>query len=233
MKYIVMHKVDAHMEAGDPPSMDLIRDMGNLVGSSHKEGIFLDGAGLHRSAVRVRLRFRGGQRQVTRGPFTGENELVATLAMIKARSMDEAIEHATRFAAVLGDVELEIGPVVESWDLKLAPKPPHIEDSRFLLLRKADARTESGQDDPPALASLLDELARTGVLLQHERLAPSKKSKRLSRPRTWVDGPFAESKELIAGFSILELPSMADAIAWADRYAAILVDSEVDVREMA
>ena len=48
-----------------------------------------------------------------------------------------------------------------------------------------------------------------------------------------MDGPFTESKELIAGFSILEVPSLADAITWADRYAAILVDSEVDVRRMA
>ena len=50
--------------------------------------------------------------------------------------------------------------------------------------------------------------------------------------RSWTDGPFAESKELIAGFSILDVPSLADAIAWADRYAAILVDNEVDVRAM-
>jgi len=42
---------------------------------------------------------------------------------------------------------------------------------------------------------------------------------------------FTESKE-IAGFSILELPTLADAIAWADRYATILSDAEVDVREL-
>src|SRR5687768_3563646 len=144
MKYIVMHKVDAAMEAGAPPTKKLIQDMGNLVGSSAKEGIFVDGDGLHRSAERVRLRFRGGEREITRGPYGGENELVASMVMIRAKSMDEAIEHASRFGAVLGDVEIEIGPVVETWDLKLAPKPPHIKDARFLLLRKADARTEAG-----------------------------------------------------------------------------------------
>ena len=47
-----------------------------------------------------------------------------------------------------------------------------------------------------------------------------------------MDGPFAESKELIAGFSLLELPSKAEVIAWADRYAAILGDNEVDIREV-
>jgi hypothetical protein len=47
-----------------------------------------------------------------------------------------------------------------------------------------------------------------------------------------VDGPFAESKELNAGFSVLDLPSRAEAIAWAERYAAVLGDNEVDVREL-
>ena len=50
--------------------------------------------------------------------------------------------------------------------------------------------------------------------------------------RSWVDGPFAESKELVAGYSILEVPSKRDALAWADRYAAILDGNEVDVRSV-
>jgi len=65
---------------------------------------------------------------------------------------------------------------------------------------------------------------------------PSAKGSRLplGRPgkQTWVDGPFAESKELIAGFSILELPTKDDALEWAERYAAILGRNEVDVRLM-
>jgi hypothetical protein len=66
-------------------------------------------------------------------------------------------------------------------------------------------------------------------------LAPSSKGARAkqgSAKRTWIDGPFAESKELIAGFSILEVPTLQDAIAWADRYATILTDAEVDVRDL-
>jgi hypothetical protein len=238
MRFIVMHKVDAHTESGRPPDPELIQAMGKLVGTSKKEGVFLDGAGLHRSAKRARLRFRGGAREVTRGPYAGENELVSRLAMIRARTIDEAIDLASRFAAVLGDVEIEIGPVVEPWDLKLAPRPSHLEHERFLLLFKADAPFERGEPDTRAagLADLAAELSREGTLLQLEGLAPSADGKRLAGPkgkRTWTDGPFAESKELISGFSILEVPSMADALAWAERYAAILVENEVDVRRMA
>jgi hypothetical protein len=83
---------------------------------------------------------------------------------------------------------------------------------------------------------LAEGFANDGAVLAADSLAPSARASR-SAPaaagkRTWVDGPFAESKELIAGFSLLELPDKAEALAWADRYAAILVESEVDVREV-
>lgn len=83
---------------------------------------------------------------------------------------------------------------------------------------------------------LAESLGERGAVLVTGTLAPSAKGARAkpgSAKRSWVDGPFAESKELIAGFSILELPTLADAIAWADRYATILSDAEVDVRELA
>src|SRR5262245_14434140 len=108
MRFMVMHKVDAKMEAGGPPDKEIIRGMGKLVGEGLKSGVFLDGAGLHRSAQRVRLRARGGETTARRGPYPGDNELLASFAMIKARSLDEAVEVARRFAAILGDAELEV-----------------------------------------------------------------------------------------------------------------------------
>jgi hypothetical protein len=240
MRFMVMHKVDASMEAGLPPSQEIVEKMGSLVQRDLAAGIFLDGAGLHRSAQRVRLRCAGGDCTVTRGPLTGENELVAGFVMIKARSMDDAIEHARRVAAALGDAEIEIGPVVEPWDLGLMAKPDGLETGRFLLLHKADPRDEAraaGEPQGRALARVTEELDRAGVLLIAERLAPSASGARLrsgakGQRRTWVDGPFTESKELVAGFSIIDVPSRADALAWADAYAAILDGNEVDVRRL-
>jgi hypothetical protein len=240
MRYIVMHKVDANMERGDPPRPGVIEDMGKLVQESAASGVFKDGAGLHRSAHRVRVAFRGGQRRVTRGPYAGENELCASFAMVKAPSLDDAVEQAARFAAVLGDVDIEIGTVVEPWDLGLVKKPEGQRFGRFLLLMKSTPETESGAPRAPAteraLEQLLERLRSERVLLARERLAPSARGSRLRAgpdgKRTWVDGPFTESKELIAGFSILELPTREAAIAWAERYAAILLDNEVDVREL-
>jgi hypothetical protein len=90
----------------------------------------------------------------------------------------------------------------------------------------------------PAKAATLDtvmgELHKAGALLAVERLGPSSGGARLRRSggkQAWMDGPFAESKELIAGFTILKVDSLAEAKAWTERYAEILGDCEVDIQE--
>lgn len=236
MRFIVMHKVDPHMEAGGPPDASIIKNMGELVQGSLKDGTFLNGAGLHRSAQRVRLQADG---QTKAGPYAGQNELVASFTMISARSLDAAVNHARTLSSSLGNVEVEIGPVVEPWDLGLMPKPETAPE-RFLLLCKATPEDEAGttaQKHAAAVRELSASLGDDGAVLAADSLAPSSRGARLppsspSAKRTWVDGPFAESKELIAGFSLLNLPSKAAALAWADRYAAILTVNEVDVREV-
>jgi hypothetical protein len=235
MRFMIMHKSDAQMESGGPPPPRIIQDMGSYIQGSIKAGVFQDGAGLHRSAQRVRLVFAAGQRSVTRGPFEGGNHLLASFAMIKAASMDHAIEIASRIAALLGDGEIEIGPVVEPWDLGVMARPADA-PLRFLLLRKADAAFEAGGSAPAGLGTLLDELRTDGALLSSATLAPSAEGARYRKAagkRVWTDGPFAESKELVAGFSIVKLDSQQDARKWAEAYAEILGDSEVDVRLIA
>src|ERR1044072_7383943 len=113
MRYLVIHKVDEKMEAGLPPDAGIMQGMGRLVGEGLKSGVFVDGAGLHRSAQRVRVTCRAGDCTTEAGPYAGRNELVGAVAMIKTASMDAAIACARRFAGVLGDVEIGIGPVVE------------------------------------------------------------------------------------------------------------------------
>jgi hypothetical protein len=239
MRFIVMHKTDAKMEAAAPPSQEIIRKMGELVEQSRKNHVFENGAGLHRSAVRVRLECRAGKCTLTEGPYTGKNELVFALLLVRTASKQQAVEQAQRVADVLGNSEIEIGPVVEPWDLGFIPRPATLETERFLLLVKGDARSESNAGDAKAraaLSQLSERMKAEGVLLTLEMLAPTSSGKRLpSAPgdkRLWIDGPFAESKELIAGFSILNLPTRDEAVTWAERYAAILDGNEVDVREL-
>jgi len=233
MRFMVMHKVDAKMERGERPDDSIIHGMGRYIGQAIKAGVFLDGAGLHPSSTRVRLELDGGTRTVVRGPYAGRDELLASFAMVIAASMDHAIELATELAEAAGDRELEIGPVVEGWDVHGGTRPANA-PYRFLLLRKA--RAPEADDVPPRARALLDAWQRDGVLQSAGVLAPSAQGARTrvtGGKRAWVDGPFTESKELVAGYSIIDVPSLADAKAWADDYAAILGDNEVDVRVVA
>lgn len=236
MRFMVMHKVDAHMEAGGKPDQELVQKMGALIGEAIEKGMFLNGAGLKRSAERVRVAVKGGKATLQQGPYKGDNELIAGFAQFRVKTMDEAIRWATRFAEVVGDVDMELGPVVERWDLGLMDKPANV-PLQVLAMHKADAKSE--RDTPPTpdemakMGALIGEMQKAGVFLAGEGLRASKHGARLTAKAgksSWVDGPFAESKELIAGFSLIQVDSLAEAKAWTERYAAILGDTEVDVR---
>jgi hypothetical protein len=234
MRFMVMHKVDTKMEAGERPPQSLIQAMGQLIGRSLKAGIFKDGAGLHRSASRARVTFAGGTPSVLHGPYAGSNELLAGFAMIATTGIDKAIDLAIELGRAASDREIEVGPVVEGWDLNGSPRPPDA-PHRFLLLVKADARFEAGAALPDAVRVLFDRWRRDGVLQSDAGLRPSASAVRshvTGGTRRWIDGPFAESKELVAGFSILEVPSLDDAKRFTEEYAAILGDNEVDIREV-
>ena len=195
MRFMVMHKVDPAMEAGERPSQRIIQEMGQLVGRSIRAGIFTDGAGLHRSATRARVSFASGAPTVMRGPYAGGNELLAHFAQVTTTGIEHAIELATQLGEASGRREVEVGPVVESWDLHGRERPadaPH----RFLLLVKAAAAFEAGAPPPPAVAALLERWQRDGVLQSATTLAPSATAVRstvVGGKRHWIDGPFAES----------------------------------------
>jgi hypothetical protein len=240
MLFMVMHKTNAQMESENAkPDQTIIQEMGKLIGESIEKGMFVNGAGLKRSAERVRIKVEGGKTTVTQGPLTGDNELIAGFAQMRVKSMDEALHWAKRFADVIGDVEMDVGPVVERWDLGLMDKPQGA-PLNVLSMHKADKASESDTKPTPELmakmGALMGEAQKAGVLVGGEGLKSSKHGARLiakGGKNSWVDGPFAESKELIAGFSIIKVDSLAEAKAWTERYAKILGDIEVDVREVS
>ena len=102
MRFIIMHKTNAHWESGARPGPDLIARVGALLGELTNAGVLQGAEGLRASSEGVRLRFSSGTRSVIEGPFTGENELPAGFSILRAPSIDEAIEWATRQAAILG-----------------------------------------------------------------------------------------------------------------------------------
>jgi hypothetical protein len=95
---------------------------------------------------------------------------------------------------------------------------------RFLIMIKANQDTEAGVIPPTevfeAMGKYNEELIKAGVMLAGEGLHPSSKGARVrfsGTKRTVVDGPFAETKELIAGFWLIQAKSKAEAIEWVKR----------------
>jgi hypothetical protein len=128
--------------------------------------------------------------------------------------------------------------VTEPWDLGIMPRPAN-PPLRCLLLHKADADSESDRPAPQssaaALTALMDEMRAAGVLLASERLRPSREGIRINvagRKATVIDGPFTESKEMIAGFIIMNVPSVAASRPWMERFADVIGDVELDVRPL-
>jgi hypothetical protein len=249
MKFVIMHKSTAAMETGAPPPKEIIQGVGQLIGEARQQNAFLGGAGLRPTSTRLHLAYRGGKRTVTPGPFADPRELVAGFVQMKVASREEALAWCDRFAAVLADVdrgvEFYLGPVVEAWDLGVMPRPEN-PPLRFLLLSlQGDPRAEVSTNDATneatnqatKTAALLEEMTKAGVLEATGALAGTAKGARVRLERGGkhrvIDGPFAESKELVAGYTLLELPSKAAAIEWAIRLGDIIRVDEVEVREMA
>jgi hypothetical protein len=236
MRFMMMHKNDPQTEAGQPPPMELVQKMGAFIGGYAQAGKLVDGAGLAGSKHRTRLVFRDGKVSTKRGPYRGEHELPAATLQLKVKTLDEGLGWAERYGKILGDGELEVGKVNEPWDIGLGPMPPDA-PLQLLLVEKADRATESGGRTPQqkaALTRLETEMTKAGVLVRAHRLQPSAKGKRLvftNNDLRIVDGPFAESKELLGGFAVLDLSSVDEAIELSRTYVEILGGTvEIDLR---
>ena len=107
---------------------------------------------------------------------------------------------------------------------------------RFMIIGRATKESEAGVPPKPeafeAMGDYNDELVKAGILLAAEGLTPSSKGARVrfsGDKRTVMDGPFAESKELIAGFTIIQAKSMEEAIEWVKRAPNLAADGETEV----
>jgi hypothetical protein len=111
---------------------------------------------------------------------------------------------------------------------------------RFMILVKANKDTEAGILPSEQLLTEMgkynEELVKAGVMLAGEGLQPSSKGARVKfsgKKRTVVDGPFAEVKELIAGFWLIEVKSKEEAIEWVKRVPNPTgEESEIEIRQV-
>ena len=113
---------------------------------------------------------------------------------------------------------------------------------RFMILVKANKDSEAGvrpsEELFAAMADYHEQLAKAGVLLDANGLQPTAKGWRVKYAggkRTVVDGPFTEAKELIAGYTTIQVKSREEAVEWSRRFPNPAIDGsdcEIEIRQM-
>ena len=113
---------------------------------------------------------------------------------------------------------------------------------RFMIIVKATKDSEAGAMPKEslfaAMATYHEELVKAGVLLDASGLQPSSKGWRVrysGSKRGVIDGPFAETKELIAGYTMIQVKTREEAVEWSRRFpnpAGEGVDAEIEVRQL-
>jgi hypothetical protein len=134
MRVMVIIKANKESEAGIMPSEKLLNAMGKFNEELVNAGVMLAGEGLHPSSKAKRIKFTGGNRIVTDGPFAETRELIAGFWIWKVKSMEEALEWANRIPNdperpdVEGEIELR--PIFEADDFgpELTPELRKLEE---------------------------------------------------------------------------------------------------------
>jgi hypothetical protein len=111
---------------------------------------------------------------------------------------------------------------------------------RFIVMVKASKDSEAGKMPSEellgAMAKFNEELVKAGIMLDGNGLQPSSKGARISfagKKRTVVDGPFAETKELVAGYWIIQAKNLAEAVEWMKRCPNPHEDDgEIEIRQL-
>jgi hypothetical protein len=95
--------------------------------------------------------------------------------------------------------------------------------------------TPPTQEDLAAMGNLIEEMTKAGVLLATEGCQPSSKGARVRYKNgkfTVIDGPFTESKELIAGFALFQVKSKEEAVEWTKRFLEVAGEGESEIRQI-
>jgi hypothetical protein len=261
MKFMLMIKSDEQAEAGVLPDEKVMSEMAAFNEAMAKAGVLLGAEGLQATSKGARIALQGGKRTTTNGPFAEAKEVIAGYWLLRTKSQADAVAWAKRCPGAAGNLELrqvyelddfpvDAAEGSDGWraneermreELEQAPPAAKPGTSRFIAMLKSDEHTESGVMPDEQMLSrmgkLMEDMGKAGVAVGGEGLQPSKKGVRIQHHKV-IDGPFAESKEMIAGFTMLRCKSTAEAIEWSWRWLEIhcsgkfATDGEIEIRQV-
>jgi hypothetical protein len=230
MHFLIVRKADSDSEAGAPVTRELVDAMAAYCDQLAAQGRFHAGEGLKPSRDGVRVHFTAGREPVlTDGPFTEAKELVAGFSVIEADSMDDAVAWVKGWPVedANGHAEIELRPIGCPGGLSNFGDPAEDESgrTRYIVMLKANARSETDWNPGPEILGRMAEANRAGheagYLIAGNGLSSSRHARRVrfskGQPQVF-DGPFAEIKEMVAGFWVLRVDSLDDVIAWTRTY---------------
>ncbi|MFL6660007.1 MAG: YciI family protein [Massilia sp.] len=210
MQYMILRRADRHTEAARLPGNEM-------------RLLF---AALKPSRNAVRLTLDHGKATLLEGPFPEPAEMIAGFAVVDVPNKDEAVAWLKRWPVTDQPVELEIresGCPGGCANID-AVDDPNAPGKRFAILLRSSPDLEHEVPVPEERLRTLDAhnavQAQAGVLLAGDGLRTSARGARVTISKqafTVVDGPFTEIKEMIAGFWLIRVLTMQDAIAWATR----------------
>ncbi|WP_413624704.1 YciI family protein [Luteibacter sp. Lutesp34] len=247
MQFLIVRKADHDSEAGVMPSRELIDAMGEYIDTLAAEGRFLAGEGLKPSSTGLRVTFAPGRKAVTvDGPFAETKELVAGFSIIEADSMEDAVAWVKGWPAEdangQAEIEIEIRPIGCPGGLSGFGNPSEEESPkpRYIVMLKANERSETDWNPGPEILGRMSEANRAGheagFLIAGHGLSSSRHAKRVTFSQgkaTVLDGPFAEIKEMVAGFWVLRVDSIDDVIAWTETFPfPDGDDARLEIREL-
>lgn len=117
MRYMVMHYQTPDMENGVPPSPETQAAVGEYMKEASMSGVLLSGEGVFPSSAGARVEVTDGNVRVIDGPFAEAKELIAGFAILDVDSLAEAVEHARKFALLVGSERVDVRRVIEFEDL--------------------------------------------------------------------------------------------------------------------
>jgi hypothetical protein len=122
MRYMVMHYQTQDMEDGVLPSPEEQAAIGQYMQEAAMSGVLLSGEGVGPSSAGARVEVNDGTVRVIDGPFAEAKELIAGFAILEVDSLAEAVEHARKFALLVGTERVDVRRVIEFEDLQQNPR---------------------------------------------------------------------------------------------------------------